>query len=129
MKHLIALLAAAALLAGCTTPNTITGSDERVKYTIVFTGEAQDHLKMVKVGSAKAGDVTRVSVELQNDSDFAFPFEYRFKWYDAGGMEIGPESSSWTPVSMMAQETKSLQSTAPNAAGAEFKLLLEDTHK
>ncbi|HEY0663570.1 MAG TPA: DUF1425 domain-containing protein, partial [Thiobacillaceae bacterium] len=68
----------------------------------------------------------RASVELRNDSNFNYNFEYRFKWFDGAGVEINPEGSAWIPVAIMANETKSVQSLAPNPSGTTFKLFLQE---
>lgn len=124
-RAFLALVVTGALLAGCSsTPPA--GGDEAPKYQVVASGGTEDRLKIVNVVTAKAGDITRASVEVQNDSRFAYKFEYRFKWYDGAGMEINPESGAWVPVAIMANETKSLQALAPNPTAATFKLFLQE---
>ncbi|MFZ5724372.1 MAG: YcfL family protein [Pseudomonadota bacterium] len=102
------------------------GSEEKVKYQVVASGDTESRLDVVNVIAARVGDTAKASVEVRNDSNFSYKFEYRFKWYDASGMEINPDSTAWTPVAIMANETKSLQSLAPNPSGATFKLFLQE---
>ena len=131
MKHraLLALIVAGVLTSsGCTDMKTVnvTGSNEKVKYQIVASGDTDGRLQVVNVVAAKVGDTAKASVELKNDSNFSYKFEYRFKWYDVTGMEINPDSTAWTPVAIMANETKSVQSLAPNPGGETFKLFLQE---
>lgn len=127
-RPFLALIVVGALAsAGCGSMKSVDASpDEKVKYQVVASGDTESRLDIVNVVAARAGDLSKASVEVKNDSNFAYKFEYRFKWYDANGMEINPDSTAWTPVAIMANETKSLQSLAPNPTGATFKLFLQE---
>lgn len=98
----------------------------KVNYEVVKSGDTDSRLEIVSVASGRPGDTAKASVEVRNKSNFSWKFEYRFKWYDASGMEIGVDSTAWTPVAIMANETKSLQSLAPNPSAATFKLFLQE---
>lgn len=125
-RAFLALIVVGAL-SGCAGMKTAESADgDKVKYQVIATGDTEDRLDVLNVVSAKSGDLAKASVELQNDSNFAYTFEYRFKWYDAAGMEINPDATAWTPVSIMAKETKSLQALAPNPTAATFKLFLQE---
>jgi uncharacterized protein YcfL len=126
-RAFLALIVVGALSTGCSnTPSGETGSVEKVKYQVITTGETQDRIDILGVATSLVGDLMRASVELKNDSNFSYTFEYRFKWYDAVNMEINPEGTAWTPVAVMANETRSLQATAPNPTAASFKLFLQE---
>lgn len=127
MKTFLALVVTGALLAGCSEMKTTSAdSTDPVKYQVVASGGTEDRVDVINVVSARAGDLVRASVELRNNSNFQYAMEYRFKWYDKGGMEINPEGGSWIPVSLMANETKSLQALAPNPTADTFKLFLQE---
>lgn len=126
-RAFLALIVVGMLTTACSDIKTVKAGDgSAVKYQVIATGDTEDRLRILNVAAAKAGDLARASVELQNDSNFAWKFEYRFKWYDANGMEINAESTAWTPVAIMAKETKSLQALAPNPTAATFKLFLQE---
>ena len=93
---------------------------------MIASGDTESRLDVLNVVAAKAGDLAKASVEVKNDSSFSYKFEYRFKWYDAAGMELNPDGTAWTPVAIMANETKSLQALAPNPTAATFKLFLQE---
>lgn len=127
MKNRILLaILAGVLVAGCSSMSSTGGDAGKAKYQVIATGEPQDRLKVLNAGVSKTGDLAKGNIELKNDSNFDIQFQYRFKWYDGSGAELNPEGSSWIPASMMAQETKSLQSVAPNPAGETFKIFLQD---
>ena len=127
-RSMLALVVAGALVAGCSsqTVKTGPGKEDKVKYEVVTSGDTKDRLDVISVVGGKSGDLVKASAEVQNDSNFNYTFEYRFKWYDANGMEISPDSTAWTPVAIMAHETKSLQALAPNPTAATFKLFLQE---
>jgi len=127
-RTFLALIVAGALCAGCSSNNPAaeTGSVEKTKYQVIASGDTEDRVDILGVATARVGDLMRASVEMKNDSNFAYTFEYRFKWYDGNNIEIDPEGSAWTPVSVMPNETRSLQDTAPNPTAATFKLFLQE---
>lgn len=126
-RTFLALIVVGFLTTACSDIKTVkTGDGSAVKYQVIATGDTEDRLRILNVAAAKAGDLSRASVEVMNDSNFAWKFEYRFKWYDANGMEINAESTAWTPVAIMGKETKSLQALAPNPTAATFKLFLQE---
>lgn len=126
-RTLLALVVTGALIAGCGQfKTTKTGDGDKVKYQVVTSGNTDDRIEVINVVAGKAGDLVKASVEMQNKSRFAYTFEYRFKWYDGSGMEISPDSTAWIPLSMMGNETKSLQALAPNPTAETFKLFLQE---
>lgn len=127
-RSLLALVVTGALVAGCSSfrPSGDDAADDKVKYQVVTSGNTDDRLAVTSVVTARAGDLVRASVELKNKSRFAYTFEYRFKWYDGSGMEISPDSTAWVPLSMMGNETRSLQALAPNPTAETFKLFLQE---
>ena len=117
--------------AGCSSKPAATDpaaaeQPAKTNYEVIKSGDTDSRLEIVSVASGKPGDTAKASVEVRNKSNFSWKFEYRFKWYDAAGIEIGVDSTAWTPVAIMANETKSLQSLAPNPSAATFKLFLQE---
>lgn len=120
-------LAGALLLAGCSTFDTVKTADgDKVKYQVIASGKTEGRLEVLQVNAARAGDLLRAAVELRNDSDFSYNFQYRYKWYDAAGMEVNPDATAWTPATMSGNETKTIGATAPNPSATTFKLFLQD---
>jgi len=126
-RTFLALIVVGALGAGCSDVKTVkAGDDAAVKYQVIASGDAGDRIDVLAVATSTAGDLVRASVEVKNDSNFSYKFEYRFKWFDKSGVEINPEGTAWVPVAIMANETKSLQAVAPNPTAATFKLFLQE---
>ncbi len=53
-----------------------------------------------------------------NDDRFVY---YRFKWLDAGGMQVG-DGESWKQLKVMGQQVQTVKGIAPHANGADVRL-------
>lgn len=60
------------------------------------------------------------------DRKDAFPFEYKFSWFDRYGMEILPDSTSWIRMDVGGDATAPLSMTAP--AKEATKVILRMRH-
>lgn len=128
-RAVFALIVVGALgTAGCasTTGPADSAQAPKTNYSIIKSGDTEDRLEVTSTSSALVGDTMQANVEVLNKSNFSWNFEYRFKWYNASGMEIGIDSTAWTPAAIMANETKTLQSLAPNPSATTFKLFLQE---
>ena len=47
-----------------------------------------------------------------------FPFQYRFAWLDASGVELQPEASFWRRITLNGGAAESISSTAPSPEAA-----------
>ncbi|MDD2856353.1 MAG: YcfL family protein, partial [Desulfuromonadaceae bacterium] len=83
-------------------------------------------IEIVDAKSALAGDIMKAQVTLRSKDSDTIPFQYRFDWYDANGMEINSGSGSWKPLIIYGRESKTVQSVAPDPRGREFKLKIRE---
>ena len=83
-------------------------------------------IQIVDVKSAMAGDILRVQATLRSKYKDTLPFQYRFEWYDAGGLEINSGAGSWKPLILNGRETKTVQGVAPDPNAKEFKLKIRE---
>ena len=77
----------------------------------------------VRTGPAGLGGISLLVVEADisntlNDDRFVY---YRFKWVDAGGMQVG-DGESWKQLKVMGQQVQTVKAVAPNSNGADFRL-------
>ena len=123
-------------LAGCSTTAGVetsgkTSWDEQGARTldknVLFNNSGlQGDIQIVAVKSARAGDMMRAQVTLRSKDRDTLPFQYRFEWYDAGGMEINSGAGSWKPLILYGRESKTVQSVAPDPRAKEFKLKIRE---
>lgn len=132
-------LGAALGLAGCSTTAGVemTGksawNDEgarTLEKKVIFnnSGLAGD-IEIVEVKSAMAGDIMRAQATLRSKDRDTLPFQYRFDWFDANGLEINSGAGSWKPLLLVGRETKTIQAVAPDPRAREFKLKLREPDK
>lgn len=131
----VALIASLGL-AGCSTTAGVeaTGKmswDEQGARTldknVVFNNSGlKGDIQIVDVKSAMAGDVMRAQATLRSKDRDTLPFQYRFDWYDAGGLEINSGGGSWKPLILYGRESKTVQGVAPDPRAKEFKLKIRE---
>ena len=123
-------------LAGCSTTAGVetsgkTSWDEQgartLEKNVLFNNSGlKGDIQIVDVKSALAGDMMRAQVTLRSKDRDTLPFQYRFEWYDAGGMEINSGAGSWKPLILYGRESKTVQSVAPDPRAKEFKLKIRE---
>ncbi len=141
-KHVVAsgvaavALIAALGLAGCSTTAGVeatgkTSWDEQgartLEKSVVFNNSGlKGDIQIVDVKSSLAGDVMRAQATLRSKDRDTLPFQYRFDWYDAGGIEINSGAGSWKPLILYGRESKTVQGVAPDPRAKEFKLKIRE---
>ena len=123
-------------LAGCSSTAGVetsgkTSWDEQgartLEKNVLFNNSGlKGDIQIVDVKSALAGDMMRAQVTLRSKDRDTLPFQYRFEWYDAGGMEINSGAGSWKPLILYGRESKTVQSVAPDPRAKEFKLKIRE---
>lgn len=135
-KIAAAVLIAALGLAGCSTTAGVetTGKmawDEQgartLEKNVLFSNSGlKGDIQIVDVKSAMAGDIMRAQATLRSKDRDTLPFQYRFDWYDAGGIEINSGAGSWKPLILYGRESKTIQAVAPDPRAKEFKLKIRE---
>jgi uncharacterized protein YcfL len=132
----MAALIASLGLVGCSTTAGVeaTGKvawDEQgartLEKNVVFNNSGlKGDIQIVDIKSAMAGDILRAQATLRSKDKDSLPFQYRFEWYDAGGLEINSGAGSWKPLMLYGRETKTIQGVAPDPRAKEFKLKIRE---
>jgi len=123
-------------LVGCSTTAGVeatgkTAWDEQgarsLEKNVVFNNSGlKGDIQIVDVKSAMAGNVMRAQATLRSKDRDTLPFQYRFDWYDAGGLEINSGAGSWKPLILYGRESKTIQGVAPDPRAKEFKLKIRE---
>lgn len=131
----VAVMAALGL-AGCSTTAGVEATgrttwDEQgarsLEKSVVFNNSGlKGDVQIVDIKSAMAGDIMRVQATLRSKDRDTLPFQYRFDWYDGGGLEINSGGGSWKPLILYGRESKTIQSVAPDPRAKEFKLKIRE---
>jgi len=84
------------------------------------------NLKIADTKTGFVGNLLKAQVEIKNDSDDDLNFQYKFKWLDKSGFEVGIDGRPWQPLSITPYESKMVQGVAPNSSVNSFKVLVQD---
>ena len=128
---LVLVLVGTGALNGCARTSGIAGSATVVKGSEGYIQESRvmvdnDSLaraiKITDLKSTFAGDLLKANVMLHSKRTDTLALQYKFRWYNAQGIEVEPESSPWQPIVIYGREDKSVQAVAPNPSVKEFKI-------
>ena len=122
---------AAALAAGCASPNTSgltvgAETDEEGNLQQILQVDnaklaRQLHVDDLTVGQTKNG-LMKAGVKLTSQQNKSIVAQSKFAWFDADGAEIDPDTDPWRPLVLHGKETRTVQGVAPTAAAVSFKL-------
>jgi uncharacterized protein YcfL len=129
LSKLISSIIAVCAISACTsgTVGSLNKSDEGYTSNINYNNTMlATRLKVSDIKSRKVGDLLQVSVDLHNHWDFNLDFEYKFKFFDKDGFEVGNDSRPWTPILLTGNETASVKAIAPNPSAENFKIYVKD---
>ncbi len=116
-------------LSACAVNETATvqvGADGTTSIIESNSGFLSASLSIAYSKVGYSGDLMRVQATIQNGSRSDLSFRYKFKWLDGDGFEIAIDGRPWTPLTITAYESKSVQAVAPNPTAKAFKILVQD---
>jgi len=118
------------LTLGCSVNETVTvvvQDDGNLTQTIESNSDLlAENLMIAGTKTAFVGDLLKAQVEIKNASDDRLSFQYKFKWLDKRGFEVGIGSRPWHPISITPYESKMVQGVAPNPSVNSFTVLVQD---
>ena len=112
MKLLPLLLVVPLLLAGCAqrSGEDIPNYNHLIHYE---TASLEGRIRIIDAMTDSAGDVLRAQVTVENPSAFNARYQYKFRWFDAQGMEVGMESEPWKPAELPARNQARYRASLP----------------
>lgn len=81
-------------------------------------------LELQELLSRYAGDLRVVQAQLKNTWHASIALQYRIIWKTADGFTVDTEASAWTPKTLVAGESFSINATAPEANASQFMIYL-----
>ena len=81
---------------------------------------------MLDLKQRTVGDLMQVQATLQNGWRFELDFQYKFKWFDANGFELAPESQSWRQLVMAGSSQANVQAIAPNPSAVKYEIWVRE---
>lgn len=128
MFHLTFKKTGQAFFAAALTVGLLTAcSSNDDKPYVEYENSAMD--KYLEVGEPKTRrkfDMLQFSVDLTNRTTNPLKFQYKLKFFDADKFEVAKDGRPWTPVTLSAKETTSVQVTAPDATVMGAKIYIKE---
>ncbi len=88
--------------------------------------ELYSRLSIKDVKMRRLGDLLNVQLTLHHEQHQTRRYQYRFKWFDAQGFELNPESTGWQPVELHGKQDYSVTGTAPSPAADTFRIVFRE---
>lgn len=128
MKKVLLAIVIAGLtgVTGCSAPVEGIRTDSNENYIKYHSAQMRSRVKLIDLKSRRVGDILQASAELKNGWDNTLDFQYKFKFFDKDGFEVGVDSRPWTPITLIGQETANVQAVAPNPSATSFKIYIQD---
>ncbi|MDF1780735.1 MAG: YcfL family protein [Alcanivoracaceae bacterium] len=117
-------------LAACSATNVAErDQDETGQYqTVIQSNNAllKGRVNVVDMKERQVGDLLQVQSTLENQWKFQLDFQYKFKWFDASGFEIAPESQSWRQLILPGRGQANVQGVAPNPSVTKYEIWVQE---
>lgn len=129
MKKIGLIVLVLALLGGCSASNmaqleTQDGSTQTVLHS--NNSMLASRLAVSHIITGEAGNLMKAQATLENRWKFQLDFQYKFKWFDANGFEVAPESAPWQQLVMDGRTQANVQALAPNPGAVRFEIWVQD---
>ncbi|NRB37765.1 MAG: DUF1425 domain-containing protein [Pseudomonadales bacterium] len=102
-------------------------SSNEDKPYVEYENSAMD--KFLEVGEPRTRrkyDMLQFSVDLTNRTSSPLKFQYKLKFFDVDKFEVAKDGRPWTPVTLSAKETTSVQVSAPDATVIGAKIYIKE---
>lgn len=129
MKKLLVLLFAA-MLAACSASNMAQQEVDKKGnvQTVLHSNNSmlKSRLGVSNIIMGEAGDMAKAQVTLENRWKFKLDFQYKFKWFDANGFELAPESQPWRQLVLAGRTQANVQGVSPDPRASRFEVWVQD---
>lgn len=128
LANSLGVAALLALLAGCTTVNTVERAQPIAQKQMVSDKRVTtDHslsrkVRIVGVNESTAGDHLKIQIEVQNATRSLQSFSYRIEWYDDSAMLISTPTGIYIPKQIEGRESMFITAVAPTPKAKDFRI-------
>ena len=134
MRQIVIMAAIAIALAGCKSKGPPLPSESCPGYEQAGSSRAFIKQKVQYLGDpavdiremrcVTSDGLLRIDVDIENDKSRNQQVEYRFSWYEANGMSVGPEEP-WKPLILYPEEKRTIRTLSPSVSAQDFKLVIK----
>jgi len=95
-------------------------SSSGIAAKLIVRGELQG-LQMVDLRAQRRNDMLVVQAEVLNTDTRDLRLYYRFRWLDAGGMQVG-DGEVWKPLVFLGKQSQFIKGTAYGPQATDFMI-------
>jgi uncharacterized protein YcfL len=119
----------ALLLSGCQNVNTYERAESQATPTyiadkrVVTDNTLAGKLRVVSINQATvSGNLLKIQATVENLSNSARTFNYKFEWIDQDGMAVNSPNEVWKALPMQGRETTTISTVAVSPKAVDFRL-------
>lgn len=117
------LTACSGTASGTMQPSKLGGYDAQIEY---YSVGIKQKVEIADLSQRKVDDLLQAHATIRNKTNKEQTLEYKFRFFDRDGFEVGAENRPWTPLAIHAKDTASVQATAPNNKASYFKIIVSN---
>ncbi len=124
MRNVLAVLLAALVFSGCAVSDKSVSNVYRSDNNKYIVNSIPLNYKVTILGyrSKFQGNLLLASVDVKNNDPKSYDLEYRFRWLDDTGFEVG--KTPWLPLTLNGKEVRSIQRIATTQKAESFKFYI-----
>lgn len=139
---LLILLALSSLLGACATPKNVevdnlkkSGLYARGSFNVDGTfsrssltdkDQKRQKFQIMSVTGKEVDGFKKIQTAIANKTDKDLNLQYRFSWYDAQGMQIESDSTTWQPLHLFGKVTRPINNVARSREAITFELYVRN---
>ncbi|WP_350431143.1 YcfL family protein [Shewanella sp. H8] len=122
----LCFIASALLLSACAHNTAGISVDSSGLVRVDSTSFASD-INVTNISSHRVADLLKASALIQSKSSTDLRVQYKFTWFDANGLTVEDEASSWKSVKLHGMQQLQVSGVAPNAQAIRFEIYVRET--
>jgi len=121
------------VLLGCSSTYSKSNREVRVNATkfsnVMILGDVLNKLVVDNTKGRRVDDkLEEAFIDINNTSTLKTSFQYRFKWYDSQGFEVGKDMSIWRTRYIEGLSQEKISEIAPVGEAYNYKCLLKKAY-
>ncbi|QDE31620.1 MULTISPECIES: YcfL family protein [Shewanella] len=122
----LCFIASALLLSACAHNTAGIAVDSSGLVRVDSASFASD-IKVTNISSHMVADLLKASALIQSKSSTDLRVQYKFTWFDANGLTVEDEASSWKSVKLHGMQQLQVSGVAPNTQAIRFEIYVRET--
>jgi len=132
-KNILIGLTTTLFLVGCSNSYSLSNKEVQVNATkfpnVIILGDVLNQLIVDNTKGRRVDNkLEEAFIDINSTSKIKTSFQYRFKWYDSQGFEVGKDMSIWRTHYIEGLSQEKISEIAPVAEAYTYKCLLKKSY-